>query len=162
MILKGIDVTAGVINSDYRGEVKVLLVNHSDIQFEVKIGDCIAQLIVEKISLDKLNENTLDETKQGNQSFGSTDVAETLKISIFKRPESQMAKAAKSSCGILPEKVDKQPSHKELLAKAAKSPCMILSKRMDKQPSQKKSAELSKPLAMVILPEKVDKQTRQG
>ena len=64
LALKGIDVTAGVIDSDYQGEVKVLLVNHSDIQFEVKTGDCIAQLIVEKISLDRLNEeNILDKTK---------------------------------------------------------------------------------------------------
>ena len=64
LALKGIDIAAGVIDSDYRGEVKVLLVNHSDIQFEIKMGDCIAQLIVEKISLDKLNEeNHLNETK---------------------------------------------------------------------------------------------------
>ena len=64
LALKGIDVAAGVIDSDYREEVKVLLVNHSDIQFEIKTGDCIAQLIIKKISLDKLNEeNNLDETK---------------------------------------------------------------------------------------------------
>ena len=64
LALKEIDVAAGVINSDYQGEVKVLLVNHSNIQFKVKTDDCIAQLIVEKISLDKLNEeNHLDKTK---------------------------------------------------------------------------------------------------
>ena len=64
LALKGIDVAAGIINSDYRGEVKVLLVNHSDVQFEIKIGDRIAQLIIEKISLDRLNEeNNLGETK---------------------------------------------------------------------------------------------------
>ena len=64
LALKGIDVTAGVIDSDYQEEVKVLLVNHSDIQFEIKMGDHIAQLIIEKISLDKLNEeNHLNETK---------------------------------------------------------------------------------------------------
>ena len=41
--------------------------NHSNVQFEVKTGDCIAQLIVKKISLDKLNEeNTLDKIKQGD------------------------------------------------------------------------------------------------
>ena len=67
LALKGIDIAAGVINSDYQGEVKVLLVNHSDVQFEVKMGDCIAQLIIKKISLDKLNEeNHLDETKRGD------------------------------------------------------------------------------------------------
>ena len=64
LALKGIDIAAGVIDSDYQGEVKVLLVNHSDIQFEIKMGDCIAQLIVKKISLDQLNEeHHLDKTK---------------------------------------------------------------------------------------------------
>ena len=160
LALKGIDVTAGVIDSDYRGEVKVLLVNHSNVQFEIKTGDCITQLIIEKISLDKLNEeNHLNETKRGDQGFGSMGVAEIPKISILKRPETKLAKAVEFPRGILSEKVDKQLSHKEQLAKAAESPCVILPKRVDKQPSQKKTAELSKPMAMVILPEKVDKQS---
>ena len=64
LALKGIDVTAGVIDSDYQGEVKVLLVNYSDVQFKIKTGNRIAQLIIKKISLDKLNkENDLDETE---------------------------------------------------------------------------------------------------
>ena len=71
--------------------------NHSNVQFEVKTGDCIAQLIIKKISLDKLNEeNHLNETKQGDQGFGSMDVAETLKILILKRPEIKSAKVAES------------------------------------------------------------------
>ncbi|GMT21652.1 hypothetical protein PFISCL1PPCAC_12949, partial [Pristionchus fissidentatus] len=45
-----IDVGAGVIDSDYRGELRVLLFNFSDVDFEVKEGDHIAQLIYEKIS----------------------------------------------------------------------------------------------------------------
>ena len=163
LALKGIDIAAGIINSDYWGEVKVLLVNHSDIQFEVKTGDRIAQLIVKKISLDKLNEdNHLDETKRGDQGFRSTGVVETLKISILKRPEIKSVKVAESSHGILPEKVDKQHSHKEQPAKATESPHVILPERVDKQPSQKKTAESSKPMAIMILPEKVDKQSRQG
>ena len=158
LALKGIDIAAGVINSDYQGEVKVLLVNHSDVQFEVKMGDCIAQLIVKKISLDQLNkEHHLDETKWGNQGFGSMGIVETLKISILKRPENKLAKVAESPHGILPEKVDKQPSHKEQLAKAAESPRVILPERVDKWLSQKKTVESSKPPAMVILSERVDK-----
>ena len=51
LALKEIDVIAGVIDSDYRGEVKVLLVNHSDIQVEIKMGDHIAQLIIKKSAL---------------------------------------------------------------------------------------------------------------
>ena len=163
LALKGIDIAAGIINSDYRGEVKVPLVNHSDVQFKVKMGDRIAQLIIKKISLDKLNEeNHLDETKRGNQGFGSMGIVETLKISILKRPKIKSVKAAESPCGILPEKVDKQHSHKEQPAKATESPHVILSERVDKRPSQKKTAESSKPSAIAILPEKVDKQSRQS
>ena len=66
----------------------MLLVNHLDVQFEIKTGDRIAQLIIKKISLDKLNkENNLGETKQGDQGFGSTDVTETPKILILKNPK---------------------------------------------------------------------------
>ena len=90
-------------------------------------------------------------------------VVETPKILILKRPEIKLVKAAESPHGILPEKVDKQPSHKEKLAKAAELPHVILSERMDKQPSQQgKPAESSKPLAIAILPEKGDKQARQN
>ena len=45
-----IDTGAGVIDADYRGEVKVLLFNHADSDFEVKEGDRIAQLILERVS----------------------------------------------------------------------------------------------------------------
>lgn len=45
-----IDTGAGVIDSDYRGQVKVLLFNHSDTDFEVKEGDRVAQLIIERVS----------------------------------------------------------------------------------------------------------------
>ena len=127
------------------------------------MGDHITQLIIKKISLDKLNkENHLNETKRGDQGFRSMDVVETPKISILKRPKTKLAKAAESPHGILPEKVDKQSSHKEQPAKAAESPRVILPERVDKWPSQKKTAESSKPMAMAILPEKVDKQLRQG
>jgi deoxyuridine 5'-triphosphate nucleotidohydrolase len=44
-----IDVGAGVIDADYRGQVKVLLFNHSDSDFEVKEGDRVAQLVLERV-----------------------------------------------------------------------------------------------------------------
>lgn len=44
-----IDTGAGVIDADYRGEVKVLLFNFSDVDFTVKVGDRIAQLVLERI-----------------------------------------------------------------------------------------------------------------
>ena len=127
------------------------------------MGDCIAQLIIKKISLDKLNEeNDLDETQQGDKGFGSTGVAETPKILILKRPKNKLVKAAESPHGILPERVDKQPNHKEQTAKTTESPRVILPEKVDKRPSQRKTAESSEPMATAILPEKVDKQLRQG
>jgi len=46
---KGISVDVGVIDADYRGEVKVLLVNHNSMDYEVRKGNRIAQLIVERL-----------------------------------------------------------------------------------------------------------------
>lgn len=45
-----IDTGAGVIDADYRGEVKVLLFNHSDVDFPIKAGDRVAQLVLERVS----------------------------------------------------------------------------------------------------------------
>ncbi|KAI4388430.1 hypothetical protein MLD38_000756 [Melastoma candidum] len=70
-----IDVGAGVIDGDYRGPVGIILFNHSDIDFEVKPGDRIAQLILEKIMTpDVLEVEDLDETLRGEGGFGSTGV----------------------------------------------------------------------------------------
>lgn len=48
--------SAGVVDEDYRGILKVVLFNHSDSDFEVKAGDRIAQLICEKIYYPDLEE----------------------------------------------------------------------------------------------------------
>ena len=65
---------AGVINADYRGIVFVLLFNHLDKDLEVKKGDRVAQLILEKIATPKIEQvDSLDETTRGNQGFGSMD-----------------------------------------------------------------------------------------
>lgn len=44
-----IDTGAGVIDADYRGQVKVLLFNHAETDFQIKIGDRIAQLVLERV-----------------------------------------------------------------------------------------------------------------
>ncbi|KAJ8709137.1 hypothetical protein PYW07_008963 [Mythimna separata] len=68
-----IDVGAGVIDEDYRGNVGVVIFNHSDKDFEVKKGDRIAQLICERIYYPVLKEVTnLSETKRAEGGFGST------------------------------------------------------------------------------------------
>ncbi|VYS59593.1 unnamed protein product [Arabidopsis thaliana] len=70
-----IDVGAGVIDADYRGPVGVILFNHSDVDFEVKFGDRIAQLIIEKIVTPEVVEvEDLDDTVRGDGGFGSTGV----------------------------------------------------------------------------------------
>ncbi|KAL4570982.1 hypothetical protein LXL04_017731 [Taraxacum kok-saghyz] len=70
-----IDVGAGVIDADYRGPVGVILFNHSDTDFEVKAGDRIAQLIIEKIITPEVVEvDDLDSTVRGAAGFGSTGV----------------------------------------------------------------------------------------
>ncbi|XP_055518648.1 deoxyuridine 5'-triphosphate nucleotidohydrolase-like isoform X1 [Leucoraja erinacea] len=68
-----IDVGAGVIDEDYRGNVGVVLFNFGKESFEVKKGDRIAQLICERICYPELEElKSLDETERGAGGFGSS------------------------------------------------------------------------------------------
>lgn len=72
---KGIDVGAGVIDSDYSGEIKVILFNHGDEDFIIHRGDRIAQIIFEKIFINELVEvEELTFTKRGDGGFGSTGI----------------------------------------------------------------------------------------
>ena len=69
----GIDTLAGVIDSDYRGEVRVVLVNHGQEPFSVAPGDRIAQLLVQKVEhVDFVASPTLEGTARGSGGFGST------------------------------------------------------------------------------------------
>ena len=77
---KGIDTGAGVVDADYRGPVGVILFNWGKEDFEIKVGDRIAQLILEQIVLPVVVEtDELPETVRGEGGFGSTGVEETLK-----------------------------------------------------------------------------------
>ena len=70
---KHVDVGAGVIDSDYRGCVGVVLFNHSENDFKVELHDRVAQLIVEKISMVNVVEvDSLAESQRGDGGFGST------------------------------------------------------------------------------------------
>ncbi len=69
----GIDTGAGVIDSDYRGEVKVLLFNHGHVPFDIRRGDRIAQLLIVPAygqSVEIVDE--LDDTERGGNGFGSS------------------------------------------------------------------------------------------
>ena len=71
-----IDVGAGVIDGDFRGNIVVLLFNFGSETFKVKMHDRIAQLIIEKISYSEPQEVfSLDETVRGTGCFGSTGLA---------------------------------------------------------------------------------------
>ena len=74
----GIDVLAGVVDSDYRGEVRVVLINHGDEPFVVRPGDRIAQILFELIaSPPPVLQVTyaLGATERGAGGFGSTGMA---------------------------------------------------------------------------------------
>ena len=68
-----IDTGAGVIDSDYRGQVKVLLFNHSEEDFEINEGDRIAQLVIERIYTPPVVVvEELEDSVRGAGGFGST------------------------------------------------------------------------------------------
>ena len=72
---KGISVlnTPGTIDSDYRGEIKIILINSSKKSFVVKSGDRVAQMILSPVAKGKLKEvKILPRTTRGKGGFGST------------------------------------------------------------------------------------------
>ena len=67
--------TPGTVDADYRGEVKVLLVNLSDVPFVVNDGERIAQMIVAKYEqVEFVEVEQLDETERGAGGYGHTGV----------------------------------------------------------------------------------------
>jgi dUTP pyrophosphatase len=69
----GIDTLAGVIDSDYRGEVRVILVNHGTEPVRIEAGDRIAQMLVQAVErVAFARAESLDETVRGEGGFGST------------------------------------------------------------------------------------------
>jgi dUTP pyrophosphatase len=63
----------GTIDSDYRGEIKVPLINHGETVFRIARGDRIAQLVIAPVVRASLAEtDTLDETARGAGGFGSS------------------------------------------------------------------------------------------
>lgn len=79
--VKGVDIGAGVVDSDYRGPVKILVINNTPEVLTVPIGDRIAQMIPERVRTDVIciingEENSTNEqymrTERGDGGFGST------------------------------------------------------------------------------------------
>jgi dUTP pyrophosphatase len=75
---KGIDIGAGVVDSTYRGIVKVLFINNSLSTYEIKVGNRIAQLILERIETPEItkvnNKEELLQTERNEGGFGSTGI----------------------------------------------------------------------------------------
>lgn len=68
--------TPGTIDADYRGEVKVLLINHGTEAFTINRGERIAQMVIAPITQpDFVQLETLDDTARGAGGFGSTGTA---------------------------------------------------------------------------------------
>ena len=73
LALKGLDIGAGVIDQDYRGNLKILLINNGTTSYEVREGERVAQLLVKPIlnptikTMEELTEST-----RGDRGFGST------------------------------------------------------------------------------------------
>ena len=62
----------GTIDSDYRGEIKVILINLGSSSFTVRRGDRIAQLVVAPVTRVRWIEGPVNETARGGKGFGST------------------------------------------------------------------------------------------
>ena len=69
----GIDVLAGVVDSGYRGEVCIVLQNHSEHDYVVRAGDRAAQMLIQEVSPVKMNVvDSLDSSDRGDGGFGSS------------------------------------------------------------------------------------------
>lgn len=65
----------GTIDSDYRGEIQIIMYNHGRTLFTIKRGDRIAQLVPKKAPrLEVVEVDSLDETERGSGGFGSTGI----------------------------------------------------------------------------------------
>jgi len=80
---ESIEIGGGVIDADYTGEVKVIMMNHHKKDYRVQEGDRIAQMIIEKIDTSGMREvDNLQITERGSKGFGSTDVSPKRTIAV--------------------------------------------------------------------------------
>ena len=70
----GIDVLGGLVDQGYRGEVRVVLVNHGSKQIQIKDGDRVAQIVFSAYLTESALVDTLDESDRGALGFGSSGI----------------------------------------------------------------------------------------
>jgi len=97
-----IAVNAGVIDSDYTGDIEVVLANMGNQDYQVKNGDRIAQLITEKIvESDCYEVHTLEKTNRRQQGFGSTGTSKAQICEISARAFGKFYRRSDKTTGIL-------------------------------------------------------------
>ena len=107
-VKKSIDVGAGVVDRDYRGEIGVVLINHSSKDFEVNVGDRIAQMILEQIKTPEVEEQAnLDQTERGEKGFGSIGTNE-MKNELGQEKSGQKNESGENEIGTVQEENVKQ------------------------------------------------------
>ena len=95
---KFIDVGAGVVDEDYRGELGVILFNFGEKNFKINTRDKIAQLIFEKIKTPKVVDvDSLEEIGRGEKGFGSTRIRSEDQINISQSPDQEVDQSAVSA-----------------------------------------------------------------
>ena len=73
--MKNTNVGAGVIDTDYRGNVRVLILNHSTETFNIEAGDLIAQFVLTRYKTPDIVEvSDLEQTIHASNGFGSSDI----------------------------------------------------------------------------------------
>ena len=86
--VKGVSIRAGTLDSDFRGEICVVLRNESNVAFDINVGDRIAQMIVERYYTPNIIVvNELPITSRGSGGFGSTGLNDKQKSKKVKRDE---------------------------------------------------------------------------
>lgn len=73
----GIDLMCRTIDSDYRGNIRLMIINHSDKELTIERGQFIAQMVIMKLNEDRVLEevdspDSLSDTTRGDKGFGST------------------------------------------------------------------------------------------
>ena len=132
-VKKHIDVGAGVIDADYRGEIGVVLFNHSEEDFQIKQGDRIAQLILEKIETPPVKETAdLPSTVRGKEGFGSTGINDekeeqknSSRVSVLQRVQRKPKVKRTDACRIQREFVSIKKMQKLMKQKEKVFLCII-------------------------------------
>ena len=138
-----IDVGAGVIDSNYRGEIGVMLFNFGEEDFVVNMGARIAQLIFEKIKTPKIKEfDSLEGSGRGDQGYGSMGVSAN---------SSNIAQYIKTSRSVV-ESVGVQDNKEGSIKRSVEKPSQLSQKRKIISARQiQKSAKNDTPIFLAIV-----------